>query len=118
MMAPYYRSDLASGRLTREQAKELFKYYWAKSWARTRGVGNVLFGAAAMLAYALGMGSLIIICGTFSGFLAALPRSGRWLNVVEKVFAVLMILVAEFFLIYLGQNANFPLLSTLFSFGS
>lgn len=73
--------------------------------------GSVLFGAAAMFAYSLGLGSLIIICGTFSGFLANLPKSGKWLAVVEKVFAVLMILAAEFFLIYLGQSATFPLLS-------
>ena len=73
--------------------------------------GSALFGAAAMFAYSLGLGSLIIICGTFSGFLANLPRSGKWLAVIEKVFAVLMILAAEFFLIYLGQSASFPLLS-------
>ena len=75
------------------------------------------FGAAAMFAYSLGMGSLIIVCGTFSGVLAALPRSGRWLNIVEKAFALMMILAAEFFLIYLGQNARFPLLSTLWVSG-
>jgi thiol:disulfide interchange protein DsbD len=72
--------------------------------------GSALFGAAAMFAYSLGLGSLIMICGTFSGFLANLPKSGKWLGVVEKVFAVLMILAAEFFLIHLGQSANFPLL--------
>ena len=40
MFLPYYRADLEAGRLTREQAKELFKYYWIKSTARTRGVEN------------------------------------------------------------------------------
>jgi formate C-acetyltransferase len=40
MFYPYYRADMAAGRLTCEQAKELFKYYWMKSVARTRGVGN------------------------------------------------------------------------------
>lgn len=77
-------------------------------------LGGLLFGIVAMFAYSLGLGSLILICGTFSGVLANLPRSGRWLNVIEKVFAVVMILLAEFFLIYLGQNARFPLLSRLF----
>ena len=37
---PYYLADLASGRLDREQAKELFKGYFMKSYARTRGAGN------------------------------------------------------------------------------
>lgn len=80
--------------------------------------GSVVFGAAAMFAYSLGLGSLIVICGTFSGFLANLPKSGKWLGVIEKVFAILMILVAEFFLIYLGQNAKFPLLSTFAAAGA
>ncbi len=74
-------------------------------------LGALLFGATAMFAYSLGLGSLIIICGVFSGILANMPKSGKWLATIEKVFAVLLILVAEFFLIYLGQSANFPLLS-------
>jgi cytochrome c-type biogenesis protein len=75
--------------------------------------GSLVFGAAAMFAYSLGLGSLAIICGTFSGILRNLPRSGAWLNAIEKAFAILLILVAEGFLIYLGQNAKFPLLSSL-----
>jgi thiol:disulfide interchange protein DsbD len=76
---------------------------------------SVVFGASVMFAYSLGMGSLVLICGTFSGLLASLPRSGKWLAVMEKAFAVLMVLIAEFFLIYLGQNARFPFLSGLFA---
>jgi cytochrome c-type biogenesis protein len=75
--------------------------------------GSVIFGAVAMFAYSLGLGSLAVICGTFSGILTNLPRSGAWLNVIEKVFAVLLILVAECFLIYLGQNSKFPPLNLL-----
>ncbi len=75
--------------------------------------GALIFGAAAMFAYSLGLGSLAIVCGTFSGILTNLPRSGAWLNAIEKTFAILLILVAECFLIYLGQNARFPLLSSL-----
>ena len=37
---PYYRADLAAGRLSREQAKELIKYFWTKFFAVTRGVEN------------------------------------------------------------------------------
>jgi hypothetical protein len=53
------------------------------------------FGAVAMFAYSLGLGSLIIICGTFSGLLANLPKSDAWLGRIEKAFAILLILVAE-----------------------
>ncbi|MBP7401955.1 MAG: hypothetical protein KBA30_05005 [Clostridia bacterium] len=37
---PYYRADIAAGRLDREQAKELIKYFWIKFFAVTRGVEN------------------------------------------------------------------------------
>lgn len=37
---PYYRADIDSGRLTREQAKELIKFFWFKYHSRTRGSGN------------------------------------------------------------------------------
>jgi thiol:disulfide interchange protein DsbD len=81
--------------------------------ARAGSAGSLIFGAAAMFAYSLGLGGLVIVCGTFSAILTNLPRSGAWLNAVEKTFAMLLIAVAECFLIYLGQNAKFPLLSSL-----
>ncbi len=41
----YYRSDLAAGRLTREQAKELIKFYFDKFHAQHFGAGNnICFG--------------------------------------------------------------------------
>jgi pyruvate formate-lyase/glycerol dehydratase family glycyl radical enzyme len=39
-MYPYYRNDVDSGRLSREQAKELIKFYWFKHYARTQGRRN------------------------------------------------------------------------------
>ena len=86
--------------------------------AQSGRAGSVFFGVAAMFLYSLGLGSLVVVCGTFSGLLANLPRSGRWLNVVEKAFAVLLIAAAELFLIYLGQNAAFPDLSLILAGGT
>ena len=37
---PYYRADIDSGRLTRDQAKELLKFFWFKFHSRTRGSVN------------------------------------------------------------------------------
>lgn len=34
----FYRNDIDSGRLTREQAKELLKFFWIKFYARTQGL--------------------------------------------------------------------------------
>jgi formate C-acetyltransferase len=44
---PYYQADIAAGRLTPEQAKELIKFFWFKHHARTQGKSNgknFLFG--------------------------------------------------------------------------
>lgn len=37
---PYYRADIESGRLSREQAKELILFFWYKWYARTQGKAN------------------------------------------------------------------------------
>lgn len=61
------------------------------SAASTGAARELVFGIAVMFAYSIGMGGLMILCGTFSGFLARLSRSGKWLNVVERSFAALML---------------------------
>ena len=40
VLYPYYRADIDSVRLTREQAKELIKFLWFKYHSRTRGRSN------------------------------------------------------------------------------
>ena len=37
---PYYQADLAAGRLTRPQARELIKFFWTKFYAHTQGRAN------------------------------------------------------------------------------
>ncbi len=45
-MYPCYRADIDSGRLTREQAKELIKFFWFKHYSRSRGENgkNFIYG--------------------------------------------------------------------------
>lgn len=66
--------------------------------------GNVLFGTTVLFVFALGMGALMILLGTFSGALTALPRSGAWMVKVKKGFGVVMILIAEYLLIEAGRR--------------
>ena len=66
--------------------------------------GNVAFGTSVLFVFAFGMGTLMILLGTFSGALAALPRSGAWMVKVKKAFGVAMLLVAEYMLIQAGQR--------------
>lgn len=65
--------------------------------------GNVLWGISMLFAFAYGMGLLVIIVGTFTGLLASFPRSGIWMDRVQKFFAFLMILAGEYFLIKTGE---------------
>lgn len=60
---------------------------------------NVLFGTSLLFVFALGMGLLPLLAGTFAGFLAALPRSGPWLSGVKKAFGVVLIAAGGYFLL-------------------
>lgn len=64
---------------------------------------NVLFGTSLLFVFALGMGSLLLVIGTFTGLLANLPKSGRWTEAVKKGFGFFLILVGEYFLLEAGK---------------
>jgi thiol:disulfide interchange protein DsbD len=66
--------------------------------------GNVIFGTSVLFVFALGMGVLMIALGTFSGALAAMPRSGQWMDRIKKGFGVVMIIIAEYLLLQAGQR--------------
>lgn len=57
---------------------------------------DIFLGFWLMLTYAIGMGLLFIVLGTFSGVI--LPRSGVWMYVLENIFGVAIITVALYFL--------------------
>lgn len=64
--------------------------------------GNVLFGIAVLFVFALGMGSLMILLGTVSGAIAAIPRSGAWMTRVKTAFGVIMLVIAQYLLVQAG----------------
>jgi thiol:disulfide interchange protein DsbD len=59
---------------------------------------DLAFGFWLLFAFALGMGVLFIVIGTFSGAMAALPRSGAWMEGVKSALGILMLAAALFFL--------------------
>lgn len=65
---------------------------------------NVIYGGSLLFAFSLGMGVLLIVAGTFSGLAAALPRPGRWMVGVKKVLGLLLLGLAEYYLIKAGQS--------------
>ena len=65
--------------------------------------GSVAYGASLLFVFAVGLGFLLLILGTFAGALASLPKAGAWMVTVKKVFGFGMILVGEYFLIRMGR---------------
>ena len=74
---------------------------------------QLLNGGLKLFLFGLGQGALILLCGTFAGLLAYLPKSGQWMVTVKKTFAMLVLAGASLLLIYVGQATNFPDLTRL-----
>jgi thiol:disulfide interchange protein DsbD len=71
--------------------------------AYVASTGNLLLGASLLFVFSFGMGTILILVGTFSGVLASLPRSGNWMVIIKKTMGVLMIGLAEYFLVQSGK---------------
>jgi thiol:disulfide interchange protein DsbD len=59
--------------------------------------GNVVWGGTLLLAFAFGLGALLMLLGIFSGILSSLPRAGAWMDRIKKGFGYAMILVGAYF---------------------
>jgi thiol:disulfide interchange protein DsbD len=64
---------------------------------------HLLFGMSLLFVFALGMGVLLVVVGTFAGLLASLPKSGVWMARVNRLFGWILIGAGEYFLIVAGQ---------------
>ena len=60
-------------------------------------------GFVYLFVFSLGMCTLLVVVGLSSGAIARLPRAGMWMVWVKRVFAVVMIGVAEYYLVKMGQ---------------
>ena len=64
---------------------------------------DVLLGVALMSDFALGMGLLFIILGTFSSLAHKLPQSGSWMDHVKTGFAIIFVAMG---MRYLGLSIS------------
>jgi cytochrome c-type biogenesis protein len=71
------------------------------TWVTTTQSG--LLGFIYLFSFSLGMCVLLVIVGVSSGALARLPRSGAWMSWVKRGFGFVMLGVAEYYLIKMGQ---------------
>ncbi len=62
---------------------------------------NVFYGVGLLAAFAYGMGLILIISGSFSAFLASLPKSGKWMLIFQRLAGVVLLIMGLYF-IYTG----------------
>lgn len=61
-------------------------------------LANLFLGFILFFVFALGLGLPYLVLGTCSGMITALPKSGKWLAVTKKVFGVILLGMALYYL--------------------
>jgi thiol:disulfide interchange protein DsbD len=64
---------------------------------------SATLGFLYLFVFSLGMSALLVVVGLFAGTVSALPKAGPWMLWVKRLFAIIMIGVAEYYLIQMGQ---------------
>jgi cytochrome c-type biogenesis protein len=71
------------------------------TWVTT--TKSAVLGFLYLFSFSLGMCTLLVLVGLSSGSIAKLPRAGAWMLWVKRIFAILMIGVAEYYLLKAGE---------------
>ncbi|HEV7839191.1 MAG TPA: cytochrome c biogenesis protein CcdA [Gemmatimonadaceae bacterium] len=61
-----------------------------------------VLGFIYLFVFSLGMCTILVLVGLFSGAVARLPRAGSWMLWVKRIFALIMLGVAEYYLVQMG----------------
>jgi cytochrome c-type biogenesis protein len=60
-------------------------------------------GFLYLFVFSLGMTAILVLVGLFSGTFAALPKSGRWMVWIKRGAGVVLLGMAEYYFIQMGQ---------------
>ncbi|HEX7049711.1 MAG TPA: cytochrome c biogenesis protein CcdA [Longimicrobiales bacterium] len=71
------------------------------TWVAT--TGSATLGFIYLFVFSLGMTALLVVVGVFSGTLASLPHSGRWMVWVKRAAGLIMLAMAEYYLVQAGM---------------
>jgi cytochrome c-type biogenesis protein len=71
------------------------------TWVGT--TGSPVLGFGYLFVFSLGMCVLLVVVGLSSGALSRLPRAGAWMLWIKRLFALIMLGVAEYYLIEMGK---------------
>lgn len=61
-------------------------------------MGSSLLGFAYLFLFGLGMGTPLLIIGTFSNSINVVPRAGLWMVEVKKIFGIMLLAMCFFYL--------------------
>ena len=62
-----------------------------------------VLGFVYLFVFSLGMTALLVVVGLFSGTVATLPKAGVWMVWIKKTAGVIMLAMAEYYFIKVGQ---------------
>lgn len=71
------------------------------TWVTT--TKSAALGFLYLFVFSLGMCALLVVVGLSSGTVARLPRAGAWMLWVKRLFALVMLGAAEYYLVKMGQ---------------
>ncbi|MDH5233484.1 MAG: sulfite exporter TauE/SafE family protein [Gemmatimonadota bacterium] len=71
------------------------------TWVGT--TGSATLGFVYLFVFSIGMCTLLVVVGLSSGAVSRLPRAGLWMVWIKRLFAFLMLGVAEWYLIEMGK---------------
>lgn len=71
------------------------------TWVST--TQSAVLGFVYLFVFSLGMTALLVAVGLSSGTLAALPKSGPWMNWIKKGSGLVMLGMAEYYFIQMGM---------------
>jgi thiol:disulfide interchange protein DsbD len=71
------------------------------TWVAATRSGTL--GFLYLFVFSLGMTAILVLVGLFSGTFAALPKSGRWMVWIKKGAGVVLLGMAEYYFIQMGQ---------------
>jgi thiol:disulfide interchange protein len=65
---------------------------------------NLVMGPLFLFSFALGMGSILVLLGTFSSFLFRMPKSGMWMVFIKKAMGYMMVIMSAYFIFQAGRQ--------------
>lgn len=76
--------------------------------------GNRFLGFVMLFVFAWGLGLILIIFGAFSGAIKSLPKSGGWMETVERFFGLLLVGAAIYYMRLIIPESAFIVILGIF----